>query len=268
MMQHLKKTLTIISCLTLLLSCKDKDHRTTSTPAKTQWVKLFNGKNLENWIVKIKGYPAGENYKNTFIVEDGSIKVNYDEYEDRFNNTFGHLFYNQEFSNYKLRLEYRFTGKPLSDGAGWAAANSGVMIHSENPENMGLEQNFPVSIEVQLLGGLGIDDRSTGNVCTPGTHISINGKQTTEHCISSNSKTFHGNQWVRLEIEVLNDFLISHKINGEEVMLYSKPVIGGDVDANHDYWKARAGSPLKKGYISLQSESQSTEFKNIEILEL
>lgn len=254
----------------VLINCKTQQENTTQAKKipTEKWVSLFNGKNLDNWTVKIKGHPSGENYKNTFIAEDGCIKVNYKEYNDTFNNSFGHIFYNKVFSNYKLRLQYRFTGKQLSDGAGWATANSGVMIHSENPKNMEVNQDFPCSIEVQLLGGLGTNERTTGNVCTPGTHITIDNKPTTQHCVSSNSKTYHGNQWVQLEIEVHNDSLITHKINGETVMQYSKPVIGGGVGANKTYWKTKEGMPLKKGFISLQSESQSVEFKNIEILEL
>jgi hypothetical protein len=142
------------------------------------------------------------------------------------------------------------------------------MIHCEDPKHIAENQNFPVCVEVQLLGGLGTAERPTGNVCTPGTHITLNNQLTTEHCIPSNSKTYHGDQWVNLEIEVYNDSLITHRINGEDVITYSKPIIGGDVDANQDYWKAKEGTPLKKGFISLQSESQSVEFKNIEILEL
>tara|TARA_R110002049_G_scaffold308754_1_gene513868 strand:- start:6329 stop:7123 length:795 start_codon:yes stop_codon:yes gene_type:complete len=252
-------------CLLLFTGCKTKQEKAAPTE---KWVSLFNGKNLKDWTVKIKGHPAGENYKNTFIVEDGLLKVNYKEYNDTFNNTFGHIFYNKEFSNYKLRLQYRFTGKQLSDGAGWATANNGVMIHCEDPKHMAINQDFPASIEVQLLGGLGTEDRPTGNVCTPGTHITLHGEKTTQHCISSNSKTYHGDQWVNLEIEVHNDSLITNRINGVDVMTYSKPIIGGGVGANEAYWKAKEGKPLKKGFIALQSESQTTEFKNIEILEL
>ena len=58
-------------------------------------------------------------------------------------------------------------------------------------------------------------------------------------------------------------------MNGEFVMSYNKPQIGGaNVNYNMDYWKSREGEPLKKGYISLQSESHPVEFRNIEILEL
>jgi len=249
-----------------LYSCKNL--QTERGSKKGKWVKIFNGKNLDDWTIKIKGHPVGENYKNTFVVEDGVMKVNYDEYNGTFNASYGHIFYNKEYSNYKMRMQYRFTGDQIKDGAGWATRNSGVMIHCESPENMGLDQSFPVSIEVQLLGGLGSGNRPTANVCTPGTHIVLKEDKVTGHCFNSTSKTFHGDQWVELEIEVRNDSIIKHKINGENVFTYFKPQIGGGVDANKAYWKAKDGNPLKKGFISLQSESHPCEFKNIEILEL
>ena len=234
-----------------------------------KWVSLFNGKDLKDWHIKIKGHPLDENYKNTFRVVNGVMQVNYDAYNGIFNASYGHIFYKKDFSNYKLRLQYRFTGKQIKDGAGWAKRNSGVMIHCQAPETMELKQNFPVSIEVQLLGGLDKGERPTGNLCTPGTHVVMNGKLLTQHCFNSNSKTYNGDQWVNLEILVRNDSVISHKINGETVLTYSKPQIGGSVEnVDNKVWKSREGKPLKKGYISLQSESHPVEFKNIEILEL
>ena len=264
----------IIFLLTLLiavncLSSHPEDHKKAK---KKEWVSLFNGKNLDGWIIKIKGRPYNENYKNTFRVVDGVLQVNYDEY-DSFESSFGHIFYNQEFSNYKLRLQYRFTGTQLKGGPQWARRNSGVMVHSQDPKTMPLHQNFPVSIEVQLLGGFRKGERSTGNVCTPGTHIVFKGKLETRHCISSSSKTYRGKRWVNLEIHVENDFFISHKINGKKVLTYSKPQIGGGgvKGVNSDakaLWQSRQGRPLKKGYIALQSESHPVEFRKIELLNL
>ena len=263
----------ILGCCILAIGyivqgCKQKLPKPTEQ-GKENWIKLFNGNNLDGWVVKIKGYDLGDNYKNTFRVVDEVIQVNYDGYNDTFKDAFGHMFYKKEFSNYRLRLQYRFTGEQLKDGAGWATRNSGVMLHSQNPESMEIDQNFPISIEVQLLGGLGTDQRSTGNLCTPGTHVIMDEKLVTDHCISSSSKTYHGDQWVQLEILVLNDSIISHRINGEKVLTYNKPQIGGgNVNIAEELLRLQQGKPLKKGYISLQSESHPVEFKNIELLEL
>lgn len=228
------------------------------------WVSIFNGKNLDDWTVKIKGHPYGENWKETFIVTDSTLKVDYSQYEN-FDDAFGHIFYKTPYSDYKLKLKYRFTGKQLEGGQGWARRNSGVMIHSQDPELMDLDQDFPVSIEVQLLGGLDKNEpRSTANLCTPGTHVTIDGELITAHCTNSNSDSYYGDQWVALEIEVRHDSLIKHFINGKEVMQYNNPVIGGEFNTLTNL----EGTPLKEGYISLQSESHPVEFKDIWILEL
>ena len=76
----------------------------------TPWISMFNGENLNGWTPKITGYALGENFGNTFRVENGVMKVAYDQY-DVFGNRFGHLFYKTPYSSYKMRIEYRFTGE-------------------------------------------------------------------------------------------------------------------------------------------------------------
>ena len=230
------------------------------------WVPLFNGKDLEGWTPKIVGYPLGENYGNTFRVEDGVIKVSYDQYK-AFDDKFGHLFYTTPFTDYRLRVEYRFTGKQVKGGPGWAFRNSGVMIQGQDPKTMRQDQDFPVSIEVQLLGGEGSGERHTVNLCTPGTNVVMNGALHTAHCTDSISKTYHGDQWVTVEIEV-RDGKITHLIDGEPVLSYSEPQLDpSDKDAKA---MLDAGAPkiLTGGAISLQSESHPVEFRKVEIMEL
>ena len=237
-----------------------------ATAGESGWVSLFNGKDLTGWAPKIRGCKAGENFQNTFRVENGVLKVDYSDYAT-WDNRFGHLFYTKKFSHYRLRLEYRFTGEQVNGGPGWAFRNSGVMLQSEAPETMEMEQFFPTSLEVQLLGGTGSGERSTGNLCTPGTHVEIDGKLETNHCIASKSKTFHGDQWVTLEVEVRGNDLIRHFINGEEVIYYAKPRLGGDPHA--ETLAAAAGDAMiRDGYICLQSESHPVEFRKVEIMVL
>jgi hypothetical protein len=262
----MKSTINLFVLFLFVLALASGCKRTAS-PADQGWTSLFNGENLEGWTIKIKGQELGLNYKNTFRVIDGVLQVNYDEY-DGFDEDFGHIYYNKAYSDYRLRLEYRFLGEQVPGGPSWATRNSGIMVHCQEPGTIGLDQNFPVSVEVQLLGGLGEGERSTGNVCTPGTHIMMNQDTITSHCINSSSKTYHGDQWVKVELLVHNDSLIRHFINGEEVMSYTNPHFGGTVDADSVLWASKKGLPLKKGYISLQSESHPVEFRNIEIFEL
>ncbi|MHC4580356.1 MAG: 3-keto-disaccharide hydrolase [Planctomycetota bacterium] len=230
------------------------------------WISMFNGENLDGWKVKIKGYELGDNFGDTFRVENGVLKVSYDQY-DKFDGKFGHLFYRDKFSHYRMRLEYRFIGEQTPGGPGWAFRNSGVMIHGQSPESMRKDQDFPVCIEVQLLGGNGTDERSTGNLCTPGTHVVMNDELVTRHCISSNSQTYHGDQWVSLEIEVHGDSVIKHIINGQAVMEYQSPQLD-EKDADARGLIVNDNKLLSEGSISLQAESHPVEFRKVEILPL
>lgn len=237
-------------------------------PSKQKWIKLFNGKDLKGWTPKIFHHEAGDNYANTFRVEDGMIKIRYDQY-DQFNNRYGHLFYDKPFSYFKLRFDYRFTGIWRKDAPSYTEINSGVMYHSQPPSSILKEQDWPISVEFQLLGGLSDGKaRPTGNMCSPGTDVVFNGKVDPRHCISSSSKTYFGDQWVNAELIVLGDSLVTHIINGDTVLQYSKPQIGGGVANGYDPAIKIDGKLLKQGYIGLQSEGQEIDFKNIMLLDL
>jgi hypothetical protein len=231
-----------------------------------KWVSLFNGKNLDGWIPKIAKHECGENFANTFRVEDGILKVSYDGY-DKFDNQFGHLFYKEPFSNYRLRVEYRFVGEQVEGGAGWAWRNSGIMIHGQTPQSMAVDQSFPVSIEVQLLGGKESGERTTGNLCTPGTHVVMEGELIKRHCINSSSKTYSGDEWIAAEVEVRGN-TIKHIINGETVLTYSDPQLDDTDKDAQKLLEAGQDKMLTGGTISLQSESHPVEFRKVEILNL
>jgi hypothetical protein len=232
-----------------------------------EWIQLFNGKNLDGWTPKIRYSPAGENWGDTFRVEDGVLKVAYDKY-DKFGERFGHLFYNEPFSNYILRIEYRFVGEQCPGGPGWAIRNSGAMLHGESPATMAVDQDFPASIEVQFLGGSGSGKRTTSNLCTPGTNVVMNGKLITQHCTSSTSETYHGDQWVTAEIEVRGNKVMRHKLGGKVVLEYNEPQLD-ERDAHAKELAAKAGTKqLSGGTISLQSESHPIEFRKVELKKL
>ena len=235
--------------------------------SKEAWESMFNGKDLTGWTPKIRYAASGDNVKNTFRVLDGKLVVSYDKY-DSFNEQFGHLFYNKKFSYYRIKLQYRFIGDQAKEGPSWAYRNSGIMIHGQSPETMGKDQDFPISIEVQLLGGNGKEKRTTCNLCTPGTNVEMNGKLFKPHCINSNSETYHGDQWVNAEVIVLGDSIVQHFANNKMVLSYEKPQIGGGNVSGQDIIYGSEGQLLTEGSISLQSESHPVEFKSIEILNL
>ena len=231
------------------------------------WIPLFNGKDLSNWTPKFVGYEAGENYKNTFRVEDGILRVSYSEY-DSFNYEFGHLFTERSFSNYRLRAEYRFVSEPIKNAPEWAFRNNGFMLHAQSAASMLLNQNFPVSLEAQPLGGRAEGERPTMNLCTPGTNVILGDSLHTVHCVNSTSRTYRDDQWISVEMIVYGDSVFHHLVEGDTVLTYYKPTIGGDFLADVDTSLFTMGAPLREGYIAIQAESHDTEFRKIELLEL
>jgi len=251
---------TIIFLVGMMISCKPSEN----TDQQENWIQLFNGKDLADWDIKITGHPLGENYMNTFRVKNGKLIVSYDQY-DEFKEEFGHIFYRRPFSYYRLRVEYRITGEQVPGGPDWAFKNNGVMLHSQSPETMLQDQAFPVCVEAQFLGGAEKGERPTANLCTPGTHVVMNGELITHHCINSSSKTYRGREWVSVELVVLGDSIIHHIVEGDTVLTYNNPQIGGDLPEGFPLLE---GTLLSGGYIALQAESHPFEFRKVELLDL
>ncbi len=230
------------------------------------WIHLFNGRDLSDWVVKITGYGTGDNFGRTFRVQNGTLRVSYDGYGGAFRNRFGHIFYRRPFGDYHLLIEYRFVDNWLPDTPDWARRNSGVMLHAQDPRTMLKDQGFPISIEVQFLGGLGDGQaRPTANMCSPGTEVDIDGAMARSHCVNSTSRTYDGDQWVRVEAIVYGDSLIRHIVNGDTVMTYTSPRIGGGGVNGYDPKQKTDGKRLTSGYIALQSEGHPIEFRRIDL---
>ncbi len=258
---------------------------TTSAPpaeGEGEWISLFNGKDLTGWDIKLSGRPLNDNFRNTFRVEDSMLRVSYADYEN-FDDLYGHLYYQQPYSRYKLKFDYRFTGQQTPGGASWNVRNSGVMLHSQSAASNEIGQTFPVSIELQLLGGLNEGDRATGNVCTPGTAVVLGDTIDYRHCINSSSATYHGDGWVSAEAIVLGGEAMYFLIEGDTVLSFKHPQIGGGftsgnpnqsdwesaaIFATRKDWLDRKGEILTDGYIALQAESHPIDFRNIQLLDL
>jgi hypothetical protein len=254
----------LIAVILILTECNSGK----KSDSEGTWIKLFNGSDLNDWIVKVHHHDVDVNFGDSFRAEDGMIKVRYDKY-DTFNDQFSHLYYKTPFSHFHLKLEYRFVGELQKGAPEYTLLNSGVMFHSQDPKTILKEQNWPISVEMQFLAGLGDGNpRPTGNMCSPGTEIVYQGKLYDGHCLNSSSKTFDKDEWVRAELIVLGDSLVTHLINGDTVLEYSQPTMGGGVVQGYDSAIWQAGKALTSGYIALQSEGQPIDFRNVELMDL
>jgi len=243
-----------IGLATAVMTGCNSQPNTPSHADQEEWIDLFNGQDLDDWIIKIAGYPPGENALNTFRLEDGKIVVSYDQY-DELKGRWGHIFYKEPFSHYRIEVEYRFVGEQVAGAPEWAIRNNGIMYHAQSPYEMAIDQGYPACMEVQLLGGNGTDERHTSNLVTPGTHAVYEGELREDHIIESTSKTYHGDQWVTAEVEVHGNELAIHRVEGDEVIRYR----GMQLDD---------GTLLHEGYIALQAESAPIEFRSVRLLNL
>ncbi len=263
--------LLLIIFSTSFLACKSdskNDKKEENNEPENEWVALFNGKTLDEWIPKFHHHEVGENYANTFRVKDGIIQVNYEDYTS-FDERYGHLFYKEPFSSYHLKFEYRFTGEWMEDAPEYTYRNSGVMFHSQAPETILKEQDWPISVEYQMLADAEDGNpRPTGNMCSPGTEVFFEDEMDPRHCIESSSETYAYDEWVKAELIVYRDSLVIHKVNGKKVLEYTKPQIGGGVVNGFNPEIKKDGQLLTEGYIGLQAEGQGVEFKDIKIKNL
>ncbi|WP_203256344.1 3-keto-disaccharide hydrolase [Hyunsoonleella ulvae] len=277
----MKTKIIILYVTCILFSCKSEKRPSKQDVNSETWISLFNGKDLSGWTIKFAGEDLNTNYNETFKVKDSMLRITYDNYET-FNNKFAHLYYNTPFSYYKLKFDYRFVGEQIDGGAHWNVRNSGVMLHSQSATSNAYNQYFPVSVELQLLGGLEDNNkRTTGNVCTPGTVVVMGDTINYRHCIRSNSKTYFGDQWIHAEAIVLGGESMAFIIEKDTVLNFKLPQIGSTKPSkdyegenweawniNQETWENRAGQILTEGYIALQAESHPIDFKNIELLDL
>lgn len=230
-----------------------------------KWVSLFNGKNLSNWKPKITGYPLGENFGNTFRVKDKILSTRYDQY-DSFNNRFGALYYDKKFTNYRLKVEYRFAGELTPGAPAWGFQDGGVQYHCQPPATVGLNQQFPVCLEYNFHGKKDATERPTGEICVSGIYIEMSGARNKSNCTPPMVKrSFAGDQWVTAEVEV-KDGKITHFVNGEQIIQFENPRF----DSTHKEAKKfiiAGNDKVTEGYISLQSNSHPMDFRKIEIME-
>ena len=266
-------------CLIFLVTLVACSTPQNNSAAKEEWIPLFNGKDLSGWDIKITGHDLNENFNNNFVVQGGVLKVDYSGFK-KFDGAFGHLYYKKPFSYYIVRTEYRFTGKQLEGGPSYAYLNSGVMIHSQSAASVTKNQSFPVSLEMQLLASDDKEKRHNGNLCTPGTEVSMSGEPVAAHCIDSKSKNSYSGEWVRAEAVVYGDSIVHHLINGDTVLTYAHTKVGGGFvntgmtwttggfAADSLEWIKKDGTPLATGYIALQAESHPVEFRKVELLNL
>jgi hypothetical protein len=223
------------------------------------WVKIFNGTDLTGWVPLIHKSAYNVDTYKTFRADPVThvIKVTYEDYPDgSFDERCGVLYYNKFLTSYRVRLTYRFLEPQAKNPVGWGKNNSGLMLFGLDPSKVTGDPMFPPLIEVQLLGTPSSGGPTSPNICTPG---GITLAKQTGICGDNSTKVPAppAADWTSVEAEV--------HVNGDsKIFQYpekTKPVV---TISGPSY----QGKPVTGGYLSIQSESQPVEFKDIELIEL
>ena len=125
---------TTISCGDKMVEKQDAPLASVKNKSNEKWVSLFNGKDLDGFTMKITSYPLGENFGNTFRVENGILSIRYDGYGEQLNDRFGTLYYTKRLTDYRLKIEYRFIGKTAAGAPEWGYRDSGIQFHGQPPK--------------------------------------------------------------------------------------------------------------------------------------
>lgn len=226
--------------------------------ASDGWVKIFNGQDLTGWSPLIHKSAYKQDPYNTFRADPVNhvIKVTYEDYPNGFEDRCGLLYYDKLLTNYRVRVTYRFLEPQAPGPVSWGKNNTGLMIFGIDPAKVTGDPEFPPLIEIQLLGANSTGGNTTPNMCVPG---GMTMKKSTAECGNNHTGVAPppAAEWVTVEAEV-------HVKGDTKVFQYpnkTTPVItmSGPV---------YQGKDVVNGYLSLQSESQPLEYKDIELMEL
>ncbi len=206
-----------------------------NTCNKAKEVELFNGKDLSGWHVDVPEMDTNATAINPFIIRNNLLVS--------LGTPQGHLITDKEFSNYRLRVEYRFAGKP---------GNCGVLVNASTPR--ALYKMFPKSIECQMQHGdagdfwcivedIKVDDMESRRGPKDEWGITEGKERRIKNLTDSSEKPL--GEWNTMIIECVGSSIKVWE-NGDLVNS------GYDCTANH-------------GKIALQAEGSEVEFRKVEL---
>lgn len=200
---------------------------------------LFDGESLEGWHVDVPEADGKPEIEPTFVVREG-VLVSRGAPQ-------GHLITDESYGDYRLEVEYRWTGQP---------GNCGVLVHCSTPRR--LYGMFPQSIECQMYHGNAGDFWCIGeDIQTPDmetrrgpdpTQWGVEEGQRRRIINLTDGAENPAGEWNRMTIEC-RARSIDIWVNGELVNQ------GRDCTAS-------------SGQIALQAEGAEAEFRRVDLFEL
>lgn len=112
-------------------------------PRGNKAISLFNGKNLDGWYIFLQNRGRDNDPKQVFTVKNRMLHISGEEW--------GCITTNEEYDNYKLVAEYKWTGK-THDPRKEKAMDGGILLHSQGIDG-GYSGIWMHSIECQIIEG-------------------------------------------------------------------------------------------------------------------
>jgi hypothetical protein len=234
------------------------------------WIPLFNGKNLDGWYSFQPTTGRNNDLRKFFKVTDGMIHVlDLSEDPHEWKGAVGYLATNQEYSDVRIHLEYKWGAKRFARSVE-GKRNSGLMYLVVGPDKM-----FPRSLECQIeetdVGDLWLVDgvsittwlldpyssMYSDDPSPPGSKRVIGGLQIPASRVLKSGDFEDRTGWNTVEV-ILEGDRSTHIINGRTV---------------NRAWDIRQPDPqdptrmipLKSGHIALEAEGSEIWFRNIKI---
>jgi hypothetical protein len=211
----------VLASVLFLASCSD------------QAVSLINGTDFEGWQMDVPMLDSIPDAPKPFVVKKGMLLS--------LGEPRGHLVTEKEYSNYRLEVEYRFSGEP---------GNCGVLVHASKPR--ALYEMFPKSIEIQMEHGnagdfwvivedVEVDDMEARRGPKAKWGITEGKNRRIKNLTDDSEKPL--GEWNSMTIECYEDQI--------------KVWVNGDL-VNHGF-----NATATKGKIALQAEGAEVEFRKI-----
>ena len=243
----------------------------TEPSAKEERRLLFNGRDLSGWYTFLKDRGKNVDPKGVFSVRDGVIHVTGEE--------MGCLTSEEEFADYRLSLEYRFTGGRQFGGKAEKAPDSGLLFHSTGPDG-GFYGIWMESLELNIIKGAtgdfwGVGKKGSDRIALTakvGKEL-LEGKYAIHDPQGPDTYTIKGNTRV-CRSDISRSWRDRKSV---DVAANEKPIgewnrvaltcVGDTVVAEVNGTVVNRGFAAKprRGRIQLQSEGCAIEFRNIMI---
>ena len=231
--------------------------KTATKPTGSDWVSLFNGRNLDGWYTYLPSKGRNNDPQGVFKVENGMLHI-LDIPDRGQRQEFGYLATTRSYGDYHLRFEYRWGRKKFAPRAD-AKRDSGVVYHVQ-----GRDRVWPKSVEYQILEGNTGDFWLIGGT-TLTTTVASPRADPKQYREGGASYTTRPRSYVRVERDRRRDSLTGWNtgeiiVRGDETI----HIVNGEV-VNRGSNIRSGGKPLTEGRILFQAEGAEVYYRNIEL---